>query len=341
MPLGNLDPPRVAPLDRAQPSLALTQTIWSRGTKPEPGGPARNTIGMILSFAGNFEPFDAFPCAGEIFAVAQYPELSAVVGTSYAGDGIHVFGVPELRGRTAIGGEVGQDSPEGSVAMTWMVAAEGTGIPGAYPMTGAIALFAGADPPGGWLRADGSMLPVAQYTELFRVIGNSFGGDGKAGFALPDLNGRAGIGAGEGYGAPFVTVGEKVAGTPAGVPGLGLPCLVNIAGGWTERTGDGSAPPTLSMLGQVTFYAGSDIPDGWVPASGQRLRIAQFPALYSILGTTYGGDGIQYLCLPDLRGRMMTGADNSGLRYQPDDVPSRARRNARPMAPRRGPARPA
>ena len=342
MPLGNLDPPRVAPLDRAQPSLALTQTIWSKGTKPEPGGPARNTIGMIQSFAGNFEPFDAFPCAGELFPVVQYPELAAIVGTFYSGDGTYMFGVPELRGRTAIGGEAGQDSPEGSVAMTWMIAAEGPGIPGAYPMTGAVALFAGADPPGGWLRADGRKLPVAQHAELFQAIGNVFGGDGRADFALPDLSGRAVIGAGKGYGLEYAAVGEKVGGTPAGVPGLGLACLVNVAGGWPERTGDGTAPPTLSLLGQVTAFAGSDIPEGWALADGQRLRIAQFPALYSILGTTYGGDGQTSFLLPDLRGRMMTGADNSQPLHGVDSLISRPRRPARPLrTPARRPVRPA
>jgi microcystin-dependent protein len=52
--------------------------------------------------------------------------------------------------------------------------------------------------PYGFAFCDGRVLPIAQYTALFSLLGNQFGGDGKTTFALPDLRGRVPIGAGQG-----------------------------------------------------------------------------------------------------------------------------------------------
>jgi microcystin-dependent protein len=55
------------------------------------------------------------------------------------------------------------------------------------------------------------------------------------------------------------------------------------------------------------MFAGNFAPRGWAFCAGQLLSIAQNTALFSILGTTYGGDGIQTFALPDLRGRSAVG----------------------------------
>lgn len=54
--------------------------------------------------------------------------------------------------------------------------------------------------PRGFAFCDGRLLSIAQYTALFALLGNQFGGDGKSSFALPDLRGRVPIGAGQGPG---------------------------------------------------------------------------------------------------------------------------------------------
>lgn len=58
------------------------------------------------------------------------------------------------------------------------------------------------------------------------------------------------------------------------------------------------------FLGQIMFFAGNFAPRGWALCDGQLLPIAQNSALFSILGTTYGGDGRTTFALPDLRGRI-------------------------------------
>jgi microcystin-dependent protein len=58
-----------------------------------------------------------------------------------------------------------------------------------------------------------------------------------------------------------------------------------------------------SYLGQIMLFAGNFAPVGWALCNGQLLPISQNSALFSILGTTYGGDGRTTFGLPDLRGR--------------------------------------
>ena len=55
------------------------------------------------------------------------------------------------------------------------------------------------------------------------------------------------------------------------------------------------------LLGTIILFAGNFAPRGWALCNGQLLPIAQNTALFSILGTTYGGDGITTFQLPDLR----------------------------------------
>lgn len=65
-----------------------------------------------------------------------------------------------------------------------------------------------------------------------------------------------------------------------------------------------------AMLGEVKMFAGNFAPRGWALCEGQLLPIAQNQALFSIIGTMYGGDGRTTFALPDLRGRVAVGAGN-------------------------------
>lgn len=58
------------------------------------------------------------------------------------------------------------------------------------------------------------------------------------------------------------------------------------------------------FTGQIMMFAGNFAPRGWAKCEGQLLPIAQYQALFSLLGTMYGGDGRSTFGLPDLRGRV-------------------------------------
>ena len=58
------------------------------------------------------------------------------------------------------------------------------------------------------------------------------------------------------------------------------------------------------FIGQITMFGGNFAPRSWAFCDGQLLAISSHQALFSILGTTYGGDGRTTFGLPDLRGRV-------------------------------------
>lgn len=60
---------------------------------------------------------------------------------------------------------------------------------------------------------------------------------------------------------------------------------------------------TEPFLGEVKLFGFNFNPRGWAKCDGQLLPINQNQSLYSLLGTTYGGDGRTDFALPDLRGR--------------------------------------
>lgn len=77
----------------------------------------------------------------------------------------------------------------------------------------------------------------------------------------------------------------------------GLKYIICIEGAFPPTSG---TPETVPMLGEVKLFAGSFAPAGWTFCEGQVLAIANFPGLFAILGTTYGGNGSSTFQLPDL-----------------------------------------
>jgi microcystin-dependent protein len=185
--------------------------------------------------------------------------------------------------------------------------------------------FAGAALPGTTLAANGQVFPVGQNTALFSLLGKTYGGDAISTYALPNLQGKAIIGAGAGLtprtlgvaaGSPTVSL------TPAQVPApgallasapyntvqlsLALQTLIAVGGFAPVQAGRSR---TSAFVGQIANFAGNFAPTGWAPANGQLLSIADNEALFNVIGTTYGGDGTTNFRLPDLQGRIAIGAD--------------------------------
>lgn len=240
------------------------------------------------------------------------------------------------------GGSQPQSTIQPSLALNYIVRTEGD-----FNHLGDVNLFAGNFAPGGFLPADGRLLPISQHDALFAVLGTTYGGDGQTTFALPDLRGRAPIGMGNGPGLSPRTLGQTVGTdsvtlTTANLPphihtlpgsgstditGSGVPYInmqpsltlnytIPLQGVYPSRDGGGYVGPE-PVLGFVGLTARSSLPNGWTTAQGQLLPINQNQALFSLLGTTYGGNGINTFALPDLRGRAAIGqGDGPGLTPQ-------------------------
>jgi microcystin-dependent protein len=207
---------------------------------------------------------------------------------------------------------------------------------GSAVFIGQIANFAGNFVPSGWMAADGRLLQIQTNQALFSILGTTYGGNGITTFALPDLRGRAAVGAdgthqlGSTSGAESTTLnvsqlpphdhtlpGGGVTGNTGGgqpvsneQPSLALNYLIATAGLFPSPSSAGFDQNT-PIIGQITEFAGNFAPSGWALADGSLLPIATNQELFSLIGTQYGGNGVTTFALPDLRGRTLLGAGGS------------------------------
>lgn len=93
-------------------------------------------------------------------------------------------------------------------------------------------------------------------------------------------------------------------------PSLAMNYLIAVTGNFPtqsrsggERSDSSRSIGDAAIVGSIAVQSSADIPSGWVPADGRLLDIATNNSLFSLLGTTYGGDGESNFRLPDLRGR--------------------------------------
>ncbi len=111
-------------------------------------------------------------------------------------------------------------------------------------------------------------------------------------------------------------------------PSLALTPIIATQGTFPSRNSTIISPPeeegpsaiglgnSEPFIGEVTWIAHDNIPNGWERADGQTLQISSNSALFSIVGTMYGGDGRTNFGLPDLRGRTPVGTGTgSGLDF--------------------------
>ena len=93
-------------------------------------------------------------------------------------------------------------------------------------------------------------------------------------------------------------------------------------------TGSATFPSTggnnlydVTLIGEIKLFAGLMAPAGWTFCEGQLLQISQYQALFSILGTTYGGNGQSTFALPDLRGAVPVspGTSTGGYTWNPGE----------------------
>lgn len=69
-----------------------------------------------------------------------------------------------------------------------------------------------------------------------------------------------------------------------------------------------ACPADNAYIGAVCVVAGAVCPDGTLVANGQTLQVTQNSALFKVIGTKFGGDGVTNFNLPDLRGRSLIGS---------------------------------
>lgn len=104
---------------------------------------------------------------------------------------------------------------------------------------GEIRLFAGNFPPKNWAFCQGQIIAIRSNTALFSILGTTYGGDGQTTFALPDLQGRVPVGAGQGPGLSNYVLGQVGGVESTTLTQANLPAHIhNLAG--TVKVADGA-----------------------------------------------------------------------------------------------------
>ncbi len=112
--------------------------------------------------------------------------------------------------------------------------------------------------PRGWAFCSGQILPIAQNTALFSLLGTTFGGNGQTTFALPDLRGRAALSSGQGPGLSNYDLGQ-VGGTESTTININQMPAHNhtYTGGLNASTATKVNPtPAGNLLGGASIYVG-------------------------------------------------------------------------------------
>ena len=118
------------------------------------------------------------------------------------------------------------------------------------PFIGQIMIFGGNFAPAGWTLCAGQLLPIADNAELFKAIGNVYGGDGITSFAVPDLRGRVPLGQGQGRGLSAYQLGQAVGAESVVLTTTQLPPHGHAVSA-VEGPGDSNIPAGNTVLSGV------------------------------------------------------------------------------------------
>jgi microcystin-dependent protein len=128
---------------------------------------------------------------------------------------------------------------------------------------GEIRNFAGTYAPNNWLFCEGQVLPLAQNTALFSIIGTTYGGNGTSNFAIPDLRGSVPIGQGQGPGLTSRQLGETGGSATVALTATDMPTHTHVANGvaangtdnspggalWSQYSAGGRNPTIAKLYG--------------------------------------------------------------------------------------------
>ncbi|AKU91976.1 phage tail protein [Vulgatibacter incomptus] len=118
----------------------------------------------------------------------------------------------------------------------------------ADPFVAEIRIFPFNFAPRWWALCDGQILPLAQNTALFTLLGTNYGGNGLTNFALPDLQGAAPMGWGQGQGLSYRDIGESGGSETVALAASQIPAHSHSLTA-SSAAGDARNPSTEASLG--------------------------------------------------------------------------------------------
>jgi len=146
-----------------------------------------------------------------------------------------------------------------------------------------IRMFAGNFAPRGWQFCNGQLLPIAQWTAVFALVGTTYGGNGQTTFGVPDLRGRVAVGTGQGPGLPSFQLGEM-----SGFPSVTL-LSTNLPAHNHQLTGN--ITPQAATDGALSTDANGRYigPGSFFSTAGDNVNMAPIPVNFP---TTIAGSSV-------------------------------------------------
>ena len=134
--------------------------------------------------------------------------------------------------------------------------------------------------PEGWLPCDGRLIPVQQNAALFSLLSNTYGGDGRTTFGLPDLRSRVPVGVGQGTGLTQIELGDSQGQENVTLSVNQMPAHihnVSLSLGATAQAGTNQSPSGLAPA-MTSDSAGANVlaygtPDGKTTMAGQATAV--------------------------------------------------------------------
>lgn len=213
-------------------------------------------LGQISLFPYNSAPYGWVECDGRLMNKLQNQALFSLIGTTFGGNGTTNFNIPNLSNKAPIAGT------KYYMATTGMY-----GVDSATPAIGEVCLLPDSMVPNTstiWKLCDGSVLSVAAYPSLYSLIGINYGGNGSTNFNIPNLSTKN--------------------------PISGLHYYIAVDGVYPTDMGIAND----ALLGSIELYAFSLVPGGTYYCNGQTIPTNYNDALFSLIGTTFGGDGSNF-----------------------------------------------
>lgn len=161
------------------------------------------------------------------------------------------------------------------------------------PFLGEIRMFCGNFAPRGWALCNGQLLPIAQNSALFSILGTTFGGNGQTTFGLPDLRGRTPVHPGQGPGLSPYDLGQSAGSESITLLQTQIPAHTHVVNASnvaaTATTASGNVPATVTPpRGQST------IPTTYGPTADTAMN----PNMIGPAGNSQPHGNIQpYLCV--------------------------------------------
>ena len=233
---------------------------------------AQPYVGEIRMFAGNFAPAGWMFCEGQLLPISENETLFQLIGTTYGGDGESTFALPDLRGRIPIHQGNGFILAEtgGAEEITLTV----NQIPAhSHPML-ANSNNGSLPDPANNVVAKSTTANVDLYWRMCR---------------RPTWRPKLSV------------LSAAASRTPISSPICASTTSSRCSGSSRRRPEeDAMADP---FVAEIRIFPFNFAPKGWAWCDGQLLPLSQNTALFSLLGTTYGGNGKSNFALPDLQGR--------------------------------------